>query len=209
MEEGKETLRDRMFSLYSNFDELARQREDHTKVIKGLETEVKQISSDKEELDYTWQSLRSLQDKFSAESIGMLKDMLNKGVQAIFPDRNYSIEMEISDTKRKQLKIYLDEDGERTELTDTMLLSGGGVLVPLSLIFRVYLIIIYDKRRFIFTDEGVTNVSQAYVEPFMQFMKHLVSEMGFQFPMVNHDPRFEPYVDSIYEVVKGNVKLRS
>jgi len=209
----KGSLRDDLISLFSKYNEVQKNRNQQDLLISNLEGEVKLLVKDKKELEKTWTTLRNLLDKFSAQSIGKLADLLNKGVQSIFTDKDYSIKIEISDTKRKQMKIILCEnrDGDIIEnnLSDTsaILLMGGGVLVTVSLIFQVYLILHYEKRRVMFVDEGFGQVSTQYIENFFQFLKYLSSKMGFTFMCINHDPRFEQYFDKVYKVNKGNYSL--
>lgn len=206
-------LRDNMFKLLAHGNELERQRKNMNLIIQGLEGEVKLLVKDKEELSESWETLRDLLDRFSAESIGMLKELLNKGVKAIFNDRSYEIAIEISDTKNKKLKLSLiehTEDGvvEVDFNSGALLLNGGGVLVVVSFIFQVFLIIMYGKRRLLCIDEGFTNISSTYVENFFKFLKYLHTEMGFTFLMVNHDQRFMPYFDKTYEVSMGKITLK-
>lgn len=206
-------LRDNVFKLLTRNDELVRQRENLSLVIQGLEGEVKLLIVEKAELEETWETLRDLLDRFSAESIGMLKELLNKGIKAIFHDREYEVAIEISDTKNKKLKLSLVEHTDKGIVevefgSGALLLNGGGVLVVVSFIFQIFLIIMYGKRRFIAIDEGFTNISSTYVEGFFRFLKYLHTEMGFDFLMVNHDQRFMPYFDKTYEVSMGKINLK-
>lgn len=209
----KGALRDDLIKLFTQYDEIQKNRNQQDILISNLEGEVRLMVKDKKELEKTWTTLRNLLDKFSAQSIGKLAELLNKGVKSIFTDRLYSIKIDISDSKNKQMKIILceDIDGEIIEnnLTDNkaILLNGGGVLVTVSLIFQVYLILHYNKRRVMFVDEGFTQVSTQYIENFFQFLKYLSSEMGFTFLAINHDPRFEQYFDKVYRVNKGEFSL--
>ena len=206
-------LRDDVFQLLTRHDELVRQRENIGLVIKGLEGEVRNLINEKGELSETWETLRDLLDRFSAESIGMLKELLNKGVKAIFNDRDYEVAIEISDTKNKKLRLSLIEHTEKGMIevdfsSGALLLNGGGVLVVVSFILQIFLIIMYGKRRMISIDEGFTNISSSYVEGFFTFLKYLHTEMGFTFLMVNHDQRFMPYFDKTYEVSMGKIMLK-
>jgi len=206
-------LRDDVFRLLTRHDELVRQRENIGLVIKGLEGEVRNLINEKGELSETWETLRDLLDRFSAESIGMLKELLNKGVKAIFNDRDYEVAIEISDTKNKKLRLSLIEHTEKGMIevdfsSGALLLNGGGVLVVVSFILQIFLIIMYGKRRMISIDEGFTNISSTYVEGFFTFLKYLHTEMGFTFLMVNHDQRFMPYFDKTYEVSMGKIMLK-
>ena len=206
------SLKERFVSLEGQRESLEGQAKSLGAIIDGLEKEARFLQVEKATLEDTWNMLRSLLDKFSAESIGKLKDLLNKGLQVIFTDRDYEIKITISDTKRKQLKMYLvehtDEGDMETELNGALMLFGGGVLMVISFIFRVFLIVLYEKRRFVLVDEGWTNLSGSYIENFFKFLQYLHKDMGFDFFIVNHDPRFAAYMDRTYEVVMGDVRLK-
>lgn len=206
-------FRDKTLSMFVRHDELLRQQENIERLIVGLESEVTLILAEKELIQQSWEALRELLDKFSAESLGMLKDLLNKGLKAIFNDRDYSIGIQLTDTKQKKLKLILIENTENgiveVELSsNSLLMNGGGVLVVVSFLFQVFLIIMYGKRKFLVIDEGFTNISSLYVENFFRFLKYLHTEMGFDFLMVNHDQRFMPYFDKTYEVNMGKLMLK-
>lgn len=207
------SVRDRVFRLLTRHDELVRQRENIGLIIQGLEGEIKLLTVEEQLLTSTWETLRELLDRFSAESIGMLKELLNKGVKSIFHDRDYEVGIEISDTKNKKLKLSLIEHTDDGVISvdfgsSALLLNGGGVLVVISFIFQVFLIVMYGKRRLVLIDEGFTNISSTYVENFFQFLKYLHTDMGFDFLMVNHDQRFMPYFDKTYEVSLGKITLK-
>lgn len=205
-------LQERISKLLVRQDELARQRRNTDILIQGLESEIKVMVSDKAELDETWNTLRELLDRFSAESIGMLRELLNKGVSAIFTDRIYTVNIDIADTQNKKMKISVIEQTENGPVEvefggGALLLNGGGLLVVISFILQVFLINMYGKRKFIVIDEGFAQISSAYVEAFFRFLKYLHSEMGFDFLMVNHDPRFAPYMDKTYNANGGKFRL--
>lgn len=203
----------KLVELQIRYSELCNQQKSIDLVLTGLETELKNLSNEQELLNETWETLRDLLDKFSAESLSLLKTLLEKGLGAIFHDREYTINIEISDTKFKKLKFVLvektDEGITETDLgSGALLMNGGGVLVVVSFILQVFLINMYGKRKFIAIDEGFTNISSKYVENFFRFLKYLHTEMEFDFLMVNHDTRFMPYFDKVYEVNMGVISLK-
>lgn len=212
MQSQTNSIQEELTAMFVNRDSLKKRKERMTGVVEQLEREVRLISEDKAEIDSTWQALRKLLDMFSTESIGLLKEMLVKGLKAVFTDRDYSIHFEVTDTKNKKLKMLLTEtkpDGDKTEinLMSKQLLSGGGLLSVASFIFQVYLIVLYGKRRFIAVDEKFGNISQGYIENFMQFIKYLHKDLGFDFLIINHDPRMADHMDRVYRVNMGDVKL--
>jgi DNA repair exonuclease SbcCD ATPase subunit len=192
---------------------LLEQRKQYDSIILGLETELKALQDERQLGNDVWECLRELLDKFSTESLVMLRTLINKGVASIFYDKDFEVKIEITDTKFKRLRFILvekTEDGiKETELSSGgLLMNGGGAIVVISFILQVFLINMYGLRPFIVIDEGFTNISSRYIENFFRFLKYLHTEMGFTFLMVNHDPRFFPYFDKTYEVVAGDVRVR-
>ena len=73
----------------------------------------------------------------------------------------------------------------------------------------MFLIKVYGKRRFVLLDEAFTDLSSSYIPTFLEFMKYLVSEMGFDFLWVTQDERIKPYGDKVYEANMGRFRLIS
>ena len=207
------SLYDTLLGYVSRHDVLLEQRKQYDSIILGLETELKALQDERQLGNDVWECLRELLDKFSTESLVMLRTLINKGVASIFYDKDFEVKIEITDTKFKKLRFILvekTEDGiKETELSSGgLLMNGGGAIVVISFILQVFLINMYGLRPFIVIDEGFTNISSRYIENFFRFLKYLHTEMGFTFLMVNHDPRFFPYFDKTYEVVAGDVRVR-
>jgi len=202
-------VREEIQKAFAAYDTVVQQGEGIDTLMSGLETEIGELNKGKAEMEASWEALRLLLEKFSSESIDLLTEMLNKGVKAIFTDRNYEIEIEITDAKKKQMKIYLleERDGEivRSLIPDGI---GGGILVVLSFIFQVFLIRLYNLRPLILLDEQFTHISQSYLPNFMEFMRYLIAEMDFKFLWISHDERILPYFDRIYDVNMGKATLQ-
>lgn len=133
--------------------------------------------------------------------------MLNTAIKAIFDDQDYVIDIEITEGKRKGVKLWLVESKSGKEERSRIPTSvGGGIQVVLSFVLNVYLIRIYGLRPYIIMDESFTQISSQYLPNFIHFLKYLIDELGFTFLWVTHDERVLPYLTSVYEVKSGTLK---
>ena len=200
----------RMNKIFNVYDHVISERKKYDDIISGYEDSIEELNDERKKIESTWEVLRSLLDKYSTQNINLLKDLLNKGVDSIFHDRDYSVELDISDTKMKKAKMFLIENVEGNIIRSNVQGGiGGGVRVVISFIFRMFLIKVYGKRRFVLLDEAFTDLSSSYIPTFLEFMKYLVSEMGFDFLWVTQDERIKPYGDKVYEANMGRFRLIS
>jgi len=175
--------------------------------VAGSRRKIEKLQNDKKVREDCWRALRLIQEKYNEDSIKLLQQMLNTGVQAIFDDQQYRIEIEVTEGKRKGVKLWLVEgDDENPKKSRIPTAIGGGIQVVLSFILNVYLIRIYGLRPFIVMDESFTQISTQYIPNFIQFLRYLQEELDFTFLWVSHDERVIPYFDRVYQVTKGTVK---
>lgn len=199
-------FRDKVLQLYSKYDHQASELASLELVMDGVRSKIDNLVIEREDNTKAWETLRVLLEQFSDESIRLLEEMLNKGVQVIFNDRLYSIKIEVTDTKRKLTKLWLIEDiGGQKIKSRIPSAVGGGIQVVVSFIFQVFLIRIYSQRPFLIIDEAFSQVSSQYMGNFMEFLRYLITDMNFVFLFITHDQRVVPYFDKIYEVNMGNV----
>lgn len=175
--------------------------------VQGSTSKVERLKKEKKIREDCWRSLRLIQERYNEESIQLLQQMLNTGIQAIFDDQDYTIEIEITEGKRKGVKLWLVEgDSANNKRSRIPTAIGGGIQVVLSFILNVYLIRIYGLRPIVVMDESFTQISTQYIPNFIQFLRYLIEELDFVFLWVSHDERVLPYFDTIYEVRQGSVR---
>lgn len=153
--------------------------------------------------------MKKLIELMSSKGIENLKKLLSFGLKTIFNDRDYAVEIEISERGNvKTAEFFLEEikDGERIKvrLRDA---AGGGIQTVVALIMMIYFIISLELRRLIILDEALSQVSDTYVENLFKFMKQTSDELGFKFLLVTHDPRFLEYADRIYRMKMGRLAI--
>ena len=153
--------------------------------------------------------LKMLIDRLAEGGVRELEAMLTYGVSTIFADRDYSVRIEVKDRgKDKSAVIWLvDNREDLSEPIETKLYdgNGGGLASVASLLLKVFLICKFKRRRFIFADEPMSNLSTNFVEGFRTFLRLLVDELNFVVLMITHDARFMPEADRVYEVNAGVV----
>lgn len=149
--------------------------------------------------------MKKLVEKMSEKGIGKLKKLLAFGMAAIFEDKNYSIDIDISergDVKTAEFYLIKVENGvtRKERLRDSV---GGGIQTVVSVILRIYFIIVLKQRRFVGLDESLTQLSDIYLEAFFSFLRRTIDELGFKYLWITHDPRFVGYADRLYKVQEG------
>lgn len=153
--------------------------------------------------------VKKLIEKLSAKGIGKLESLLTYGLNTIFSDREYSISIDVDERGDiKTAEIWLVETLEngrqrKCRLRDAV---GGGVQVMVSLIIRVYFVLVLGLRRVIFMDETFTELHSDYLPGLFEFMQNTVKELGFVYLLITQDVRFSEYGDKHYRVAKGVVK---
>jgi hypothetical protein len=145
--------------------------------------------------------------ELSEKSIRKLQELLSYGMKTIFDDKDYSIEIEISDRgDLKTAEFYLVEkvgsDVHKCKLRDSV---GGGIQTVVSFILRIYFMMVLGLRRFIILDESLSQLSDVYVEGLFKFIRQCTMDLGFNVLWITHDSRFTAYADSIYRMVNGSL----
>lgn len=136
------------------------------------------------------------------ESIGVLQDTLDTALQFIMFDKNYSIKLELEDTRgTKALNIALvDNDaGFEVDLKDSV---GAGLRCIISFVLKMYYLL-NEGSKVLFLDEKYSALSAQYVPLFFEFIKRMTEEKDFILVMITHDERFMAYADKIYRINDG------
>lgn len=135
-------------------------------------------------------------------SIGQLETILNNGLKYIFYDKDYSIKFEFGTARNKTLDIYLEENGNLINLKKG---TGGTARSVISFILLTYYLIAKKSYPVIFLDEMYTQISEAYVEKFFDYVSLLCEQKKFIIVLVTHDIRFMNYADYGYTLADGEI----
>lgn len=150
--------------------------------------------------------LKKVIEAVSYEGLTYLKDLVTRGLQVVFTDDVYALDIEISDRgSNKTVEFFIEDSrGVRSELSD----CGSGIQSVTSFIFQVYFILKLGLPRILFLDEAFSRLSVSYTEGLMEFMGALKKELGFKILWSTHGQNIisSPVIDKIYEVSKGEIK---
>lgn len=141
-------------------------------------------------------------DLIYEKSVKELTTTLNAALSYVFEDRNFRIDVELSDKRGKSLSLNMYDNGELVSLKDGM---GMGVNCVISAILHLYYLNCKDKK-VLLLDEAYSNIDIEHLVPFFEFFHKLVKQLGFKVIMITHDPRFMQYADKVYTVDMGNVE---
>lgn len=155
------------------------------------------------------ETMKSALVPLTAAGLGRLEGLLTKGLQTIFFDRDYSIDIVVADRgKDKTAEFFLIEKKAsevlRTEMRDSI---GGGVQSISGLILQVFFIIHYRMRRILILDEPFGDINDKYIEGIFSFLRYLINDMGFSILMVSHDTKYNKFSDVLYEIKDGKARV--
>lgn len=141
-------------------------------------------------------------DKFSEDSIAKLESLLALGVARIFDDRKYSIQIKVCEKRNSKVaELFLVDRGNLYPLRDSSV--GGGVLVVVGFLIQAFYVANLDLEKIVFLDESFSQISDAYIDNFMMFIKELASRIGLKVVLITHDKRFIEHGDQVYHVSNG------
>lgn len=152
---------------------------------------------------------RQVIDNMSQQHINSIIDLVSYALQTIFYDREYSLIIEIKDTRNnKSAKLFLKDstDPDNVILSDIEDSVGGGVMSVIGFTLQVFYILYFNLNRVMFMDESLSAVSSNYLPNLMEFINSLAEKKDFKFIMIAHDLRFFEYAKNIYSMNKGKLE---
>lgn len=193
------SLKDSSYKTYKNSE--AKYIETAEKLLQAKEKVLVQEASIK--------VLREIIDIMSKEFIDSIVDLMTYALQTIFYDMDYSVKILLKESRNsKQAEILLVDKKEDGSIIESPIPDncGGGITSVLGLVLQVFFIQYFKLNKILIIDEGLSQISNAYIKPTMEFMKTLSEQRDFKFMFICHDPRFIKYADYQYEMVHGKLK---
>lgn len=141
----------------------------------------------------------------SMEGLKYVKDLVTRGLQTVFTDDIYVLDIEISDRgANKTVELFIEDSrGVRSEIAN----CGGGIQSVVSFIFQVYFILKMKLPRLLFLDEAFARLSSQYAEGMFEFILALKKELNFKVLWITHSTYFaDKNVDKVYHINRGKVK---
>lgn len=185
-------------------NQLENTKQQYNQSIKDLEKIVKDQQTYENSIDI----LKKMMDNLSRSQISHLNDLLNSSVQSIFFDRQYSIELQVTELRNQnQLKILLHEDTPEGHVISDINDNGYGLKGIIGFILQCYFIIYYKQEPILFLDEAFGNLSSQYLPYLKALINSLTNKYGFRFVLITHDERLMEMADRTYQVRLGAVQL--
>ena len=185
--------------------ELSRRQNEIVRLMSEINTSQEALAL----LNKSAEQVKMIIEIMAERSIRKLENMLTFGVGTIFKDSGFNIEIDVdSRGKDKTATLWLVDYQNvnragvpsRTRLYEG---NGGGLASVASLMIRVYLMLKFDKQRFLVLDESMSELSIDFVTGFLTFLRMIVDELGFVVLMITHDTRFTSIADKGYKVKAG------
>lgn len=205
-----QTMYNKAIVKKSNLELQLQQLDDTKQSYNTALVELQQILQDQQTYEQSIDILKKMMDKLSKSQITHLSDLLNSAVQTIFFDRQYSIELQVTELRNQnQLKILLHEDTNEGHVVSDINDNGYGLKGIIGFILQCYFIIYYKQTPILFLDEAFGNLSSQYLPYLKSLINSLTAKYGFQFVLITHDERLMELADRTYRVRLGNVQLVS
>lgn len=182
--------------------------ENTKKSISEVESIIDYLSNERDTLKLCKPIIDDIINKFSNSLLRRLEELLTIGLKKIFYDRNYSVQIKVTDKRNsKCVELLLNDNGNLIPVRGANI--AGGVLVVIAAIIQMFYIInIPTVSNYLFLDEQFSQISTQYVSTFMDFVKTLCDETGLSVVLITHDSKFIQYGDRIYIADKGVFTLK-
>lgn len=178
---------------------------EYKSLFKDIEDLNKELNAEKETLKRLVESeeyYKKAVDLIYEQSVGELNTTMNAALSYVFYDRNFKLNIELSDKRGKSLVFNAYNGDALSSLKAGM---GMGINCAISAILHLYFLNCKGKK-VLMLDEAYSNISVDYVDQFYDFFYKMVHKLGFRVILITHDPRFLKYGDKTYTINCGEVK---
>lgn len=177
--------------------------------IADIDSKLEELESDRNTLRKCKPIIDDIISKFSDSLLRKLEELLTIGLQKIFFDRNYSVQIKVVEKRNaKCIELLLNDDGNLIPVKDSNV--AGGILVVIASIIQIFYVINLESvSNYLFLDEQFSQLSKMYVPTFMEFIKTLCEDTGLSIVLITHDSKFIEYGDRIYLADKGVFTLKN
>lgn len=173
-----------------------------------IKENMEQLKNDKKEKEEYLKFIQNSRIKYQVavnelyeESIVALQNTLNTSLQYVFFDKNYKVKLSLKDTRgNKSLELFLIDNDEELEvdLRDV----GQGVRAVISFVLKSYYLLC-NGSRILLLDEKYSNISNAYVPRFFDFVESFCRENDFIIVMISHIDNQIEHADKVYYLNDG------
>lgn len=199
-------LENRATELYIQYNSIKSSLDANQESMNKVYVDIDNMNSNKALLEKSKPYIDDIIDKFSETSLKRLEELLTLGVSRIFQDRDYRVEIKVSEKRSsKCAELYLIDGGHAFMMRDSCV--AGGILVVVGFLIQVFYVANLDVSKTLFLDEALSNISTQYLDNFFSFVKELSEQIGLTVILITHDNRFLEYADRIYKVNNGIYSL--
>lgn len=165
--------------------------------LQSAESALSKYSAEFELFQRSQSAMKSARQLLTRSALSRCESLATHAVQEVF---GISARV-IYDMEAEEFVLDYGE-GRKSNLTTS---QSGGVQAVVSFVFMVFLILRRGCRRVLFMDESWTQVSDGAFERFLQFVKRICGDFGFEILLISHDVRISDSVcDRVYEICDGH-----
>ena len=174
------------------------ERELKKREIEDLEDRLIKWEVEGREIREVLEVFNKLVEQRGRDRVEQIIGVINHGLEEVFDDRELELKYRLKELRgQKAYEFYLEDNGIEVEVLDG---SGGGVINVVSLLFRLLLLVISSKRKFIVLDEPIVNLSEDYRYRLLTFIKKLTVTYNIQLIIVSHWKEVEEISDKVYSI---------
>lgn len=172
--------------------------------IKKEQESLNSLTSNLNTLRYSYEYLDKLVKEESGKFIKKLNDILDYGIKTIIFDKDYSVDIRVSDNNKATIHlVYEDDNGYLVE--PEIGNCGGGIRTIVGVLMQIFFILLYKCEPILFLDEALSQVSSTYLPNFFGLLKEMADKNDLKILLITHDVRFNDYADRVYKVKDGHV----
>lgn len=182
-------------------ENLEKQQSQYLTALQQLESQLQEKDKEMAGILEARQFYKKAVDIVYERSVLELKDILNMALSYAFSDRNFDMDIQISDKRGKSLSFIIKENGHPVNLKTGM---GMGVKCVISAVLQMYYLQCQNSK-ILLLDEAYSNISKGYVPNFFEFLKKMCEKLQFKIIIITHDERFLDMGDKTYIFNEGIV----
>lgn len=182
-------------------ESLEKQKLQYVNAIQQLESQLQEKDKEMAGILEARQFYKKAVDIVYERSVLELKDILNTALSYAFTDRNFEMDIQISDKRGKSLSFIISENGHPVNLKTGM---GMGVKCVISAVLQMYYLQCQNSK-ILLLDEAYSNISKSYVPNFFDFLKQMCEKLDFTIIIITHDERFLNMGNKTYIFDEGTV----
>lgn len=191
----------------TRYEELCRQVSQINKDYSNCKLELESLIKNQRVQSLSINVFKELIDNLTQQHINQVRDLLNHALGTIFYNRNYSVEVLMSDKRNsKTAEFFLvTKEGNKVIKSSFNDSIGGGIMAVVGFVLQVFYISYLGRANIMFCDESFSQVSSEYIDSLITFIKELSKAKGFIIVLITHDLRLQTSANKIYRIDRGKV----